>query len=114
MPRDWESKDPDSPLADQLLPNTPENKLAAGIAYSTAKWDAAFDVRWVDEFRWSVGAFKGNVLAYATADVRGNYNFTEHFGVGVNVANFFDEEHWESFGGDLLGRRALVNVLTRW
>ncbi len=111
---DWESKDPDSPLADQLLPNTPENKLAAGIAYSTAKWDAAFDVRWVDEFRWSVGAFKGNVLAYATADVRGNYNFTEHFGVGVNVANLFDEEHWESFGGDLLGRRALVNVLTRW
>jgi outer membrane receptor protein involved in Fe transport len=46
---------------------------------------------------------QGDVEAYTTADIRGNYYFTERIGVGVNVANLFDNEHWESFGGDLLG-----------
>jgi iron complex outermembrane receptor protein len=111
---DFEIQDQDSPFANQLLPNTPENKLAGGISYSVSKWDFAFDVRWVDEFRWSVGPFQGNVEAYTTADLRGNYYFTDRIGVGVNVANLFDNDHWESFGGDLLGRRALASVIVKW
>jgi outer membrane receptor protein involved in Fe transport len=111
---DFEIEDKSSPFANQLLPNTPENKLAAGISYAVPKWDFAFDLRWVDEFRWAVGPFQGQVEAYTTADVRANYNITERVGVGVNVANLFDEEHWESFGGDLLGSRALANVFVKW
>ena len=34
--------------------------------------------------------------------------------VGVNVANVFDDEHWESFGGDLIGRRVLGHVEYSW
>jgi iron complex outermembrane receptor protein len=111
---DFEIQDPDSPIANQLLPNTPEHKLAAGISYAVPKWDFAFDLRWLDEFRWAVGPFQGDVLAYTTADVRGNYYFTERIGIGANIANLFDNEHWESFGGDLLGRRALFNVVVKW
>jgi len=61
-----------------------------------------------------VGPFQGNVEVYTTADARGNYYFNERIGVGVNVANLFDSEHWGSFGGDLLGRRALANVVVKW
>ena len=61
-----------------------------------------------------MGPFQRNVEAYTTADARGNYYFNERIGVGVNVANLFDSEHWGSFGGDLLGRRALANVVVKW
>jgi iron complex outermembrane receptor protein len=111
---DFNIEDESSPFANQLLPNTPENKLSTGISYAVPKWDWAFDVRWVDDFRWAVGPFQGNVESYTTADLRGNYYFTDRIGIGVNVANLFDSEHWESFGGDLLGRRALANVVVKW
>jgi len=111
---DFEIQDTSSPIANQLLPNTPENKVAGGVSYAVPKWDFAFDVRWVDEFRWAVGPFQGDVEAYTTADIRGNYYFTERIGVGVNVANLFNNEHWESFGGDLLETRALANVVVKW
>ena len=111
---DFTLENPGSPFASQLLPNTPKNKVSGGISYVTSGWDAGFDVRWVDAFRWSVGPFQGDVPSYAVADLRGNYNVTDHFGVGVNVANVFDNVHWESFGGDLLRRRALVNAVVRW
>ena len=32
----------------------------------------------------------------------------------VLPANAADEEHWQAFGGDLLGRRALFNVSFGW
>jgi iron complex outermembrane receptor protein len=111
---DFEIQDPNSPIANQLLPNTPENKIAAGISYAVPKWDFAFDLRWVDDFRWSVGPFQGDVPSYTTADLRANYYFNERIGLGFNVANLFDHEHWESFGGDLLGRRALANLVVKW
>ncbi len=111
---DFEIQDTSSPIANQLLPNTPENKVAGGISYAVPKWDFAFDLRWVDDFRWAVGPFQGDVEAYTTADIRGNYYFTDRIGVGVNVANLFNNEHWESFGGDLLGSRALANVVVKW
>jgi iron complex outermembrane recepter protein len=111
---DFSIQDTTSPFANQLLPNTPENKFSTGVSYAVSKWDWAFDLRWVDEFRWAVGPFQGDVESYTTADIRGNYYFTDRFGIGVNVANLFDNEHWESFGGDLIGRRALANVVVKW
>jgi hypothetical protein len=32
----------------------------------------------------------------------------------VNVANLFDNRHYEMFGGDLLGRRLLVHPTFVW
>lgn len=111
---DFTIEDEDSPFADQLLPNTPENKLAAGITYAPDRWDFTFDVRWVDDFRWAVGPFQGQVESYTTADLIANYDINERFTLGVNATNLFDNEHWQSFGGDLLGRRFLANVMVHW
>jgi outer membrane receptor protein involved in Fe transport len=61
-----------------------------------------------------VGPFQGDVESYTTVDLNANYRFTDHWKVGVNVANLLDDEHWESFGGDLLGRRALGHVEFSW
>lgn len=97
-----------------LLPNSPENKFSFGLSYNQDRWDAALTFRWVDDFRWGVGPFQGDVESYSVVDLVGNYLITENWKVGVNVSNLFDNEHWEAFGGDLLGRRALVSVSFLW
>lgn len=97
-----------------LLPNSPENKLSVGVAYAGQRWNGDVSARWVDDFRWAVGPFQGDVESYTTVDLNGNYVINDHFQVGVTVANLFDNEHYEAFGGDLLGRRALGNVLISW
>jgi outer membrane receptor protein involved in Fe transport len=97
-----------------LLPNTPENKFSAGLSYVGDRLDASVDLRWVDTFRWAVGPFVGDVESYTTADFNGNYQLNDNWSIGVSIANMFDEKHWESFGGDILERRALGNVTLSW
>jgi iron complex outermembrane receptor protein len=111
---DFEIQDSQPGFDRILLPNSPENKLSAGLAYVVQRWDAGMSYRWVDDFRWSVGPFQGDVPSYGTADVTANWHLNDHWSLGVNVANAFDDEHWESFGGDLLARRALGHVTFRW
>ncbi len=97
-----------------LQPNSPENKLAVGLGYARGRFDGNVSLRWVDDFRWAVGPFVGAVEAYTTVDLTANYRLGEHWKVGINVANLFDDKHWESFGGDVLERRALASLTFRW
>lgn len=97
-----------------LLPNSPENKLAATVGYSTDRWGASLAGRWVDDFRWVVGPFQGTVESYTTVDVGAYVQVGTAWRLGVSVANALDDEHWEAFGGDLLQRRALANVSYSW
>lgn len=100
---------------DPLLPNAPENKYTVGVGYVGEKVDASLNYRWVEGFPWAVGTlFRGVVDDFSTADLVANYHINDHWGVGVNVTNVLDDEHFESFGGDLIGRRALGNVYFRW
>jgi iron complex outermembrane receptor protein len=101
-------------LAGQLLPNSPENKLHVGLNYSGNRLDATLRGRWVDDFRWAAGPFRGDVLAYTTVDLNANYKLGNAWKAGVTIANLLDEAHYESFGGDLLGRRALGHVTFSW
>ncbi len=96
------------------MPNTPESKASFGIAYSADKWDFGLSGRWVDDFPWAVGPFVGEVKSYTTVDLSFNYLINDSWKFGINVANAFDDEHYESFGGDLLGRRALGNITFSW
>jgi len=48
------------------------------------------------------------------ADLSASYRLSDRWEIGLNVANLFDHEHWQSFGGDLLRRRALGSVAFRW
>ncbi len=111
---DFDIKGGPTGLGSILLPNSPENKAAGGIGYSAPRWDGNISARWVDDFRWAVGPFQGNVKSYTTVDLNGNYNVNDSWRVGLTVANLFDDEHWEAFGGDLLGRRALGHITFSW
>ena len=42
------------------------------------------------------------------------FDLTPSWKLGVDVSNLLDKEHWESFGGDLLSRRALAHVSYTW
>lgn len=101
-------------FATLLLPNAPAHRVSASIGVDRSPFSTDFNLRWVDDFRWSVGPFQGPVESYLTADLVAQYDLGRDIIVGLNVANLFDDEHWESFGGDLLGRRALVSVQWGW
>ncbi len=111
---DFDIVNPQPGLSQLLLPNSPENKASAGIAYIADRWDFSFSGRWVEDFLWAVGPFQGPVPSYETFDLNGNYDINENVRIGIQVSNLFDNEHWESFGGDVLERRALANVLFSW
>lgn len=101
-------------LGDRLLPNAPENKYNLGIAWRGAKLDAKVAYRWVEEYDWAAGVFVGTVPEFDVVNVAANYRVNNTFGLGVDISNALDNEHWEAFGGDLLSRRALAFVSINW
>jgi len=111
---DFEIQDSSPGLDQLLLPNSPENSAAVALTYAASRFDASASYRWSDDFRWVVGPFQGDVPSYGVLDLVANVDLTRHIALGLNVANALDEEHWEAFGGDLLGRRALGSVTFRW
>ena len=97
-----------------LAPNSPENTFQLGLAYLAERWGVDFAVRWVDDFRWSVGIFQGDVMSYTTVDLSANFSIVENWTIGANISNLFNNKHYESFGGDLIRRRALAYVAFDW
>jgi len=97
-----------------LVPNTPENKFAAGLSHVGEQWSGSVSGRWVDDFDWAVGPFVGVVMSYTTVDLSGEYYVNDMWRIGLNVSNLFDDSHYQAFGGDLLGRRALGHVTFTW
>ena len=97
-----------------LVPNTPEHKIVGAAAFVTERWNTSLSGRWVDEFPWAVGPFVGPVKSYTTFDLAADYGISEAVGVGLVITNIFDDEHYQSFGGDLLGRRALGTITFNW
>ena len=81
-----------------LLPNAPVHRFSLALGYDRGRVDADFNVRWVDDFRWGVGPFQGDVESYTTADVTAHYDVGKRVILGLNIANLFDDKHWESFG----------------
>lgn len=101
-------------FANLLVPNTPETKMVFGFSYVADRWDFNLSSRTVDDFAWAVGPFVGTVESYTTVDLGFNFEINDNWKFGVNVANAFDDIHYESFGGDLLERRALGNITFSW
>jgi len=99
---------------DQLLPNAPENKVSAGLSYHGNRLTGSVKYRWVDGFPWAAGVFVGDVPSYNLVDLGLGWNINERWSVGLDVSNALDKEHWQSFGGDKLKRRALGHVSLRW
>jgi len=97
-----------------LLPNAPAHQFSAGTAHARGRLSAVLRYRWVDSFPWLSGIYAGPVPRYGVADLNGSYSLAEHITAGVDVANLLDNDHYEAFGADLLGRRALVHVMYSW
>jgi outer membrane receptor protein involved in Fe transport len=68
----------------------------------------------VDKFEWQSGIFVGAVPSYTVLDLNASYKLTLHITAGADVANLLSNEHYEAFGADLLGRRALGHVTYSW
>jgi iron complex outermembrane receptor protein len=100
--------------ADPVVPNAPENKASLGLGYLADRWDASLRFRWVDEFDWAAGVFRGVVPSYEVVNLTANFKITPSVGVGVDVSNLLDDDHWEAFGGDIIERRALAHVNYSW
>jgi iron complex outermembrane receptor protein len=113
---DFEIVDPPStnPLTRQLKANSPEHSFSTGLLYTADRWDAGLNFRWVDDFEWQAGVFDGEVPSYELLDLIANWRVTDAINLGLNVSNLTDEEHWQAFGGDVLGRRALGSVQFSW
>jgi hypothetical protein len=47
-------------------------------------------------------------------DFAGNYRINPSMAVGFNIANVRDVSHRQTFGGDLLTRRALAYLTFAW
>jgi outer membrane receptor protein involved in Fe transport len=109
---DFELKDVQ--LGDLVEPNAPENHASLGLGYIGDRFDFSVGFRWVDGFRWAAGVFVGDVPSYEVVDVGANFKINDHVRLGVNVSNVLDDEHYQSFGGDIIQRRALGNVTFTW
>jgi outer membrane receptor protein involved in Fe transport len=101
---------PDVPI----LPNTPRHQASFALSYVAPRLDASVRYRWTDGFDWLSGIYAGPVPAYGLTDVQAAYLITKRVRAGIDASNLFDNEHYEMFGGDLLGRRVLAHVTTSW
>lgn len=101
-------------LGDQLLPNAPEHKLSAGLAYHGERFGSSVKYRWVDDFAWAAGVFVGFVPSYDVVDLGFSYKITDNLQVGLDVSNALDSEDFQTFGGDIVTRRALGHIAFRW
>ena len=111
---DFEIKDTGGFAESNLLANAPEGKASVGVTYRNDRAMVSLKGRWVDDFEWSAGAFRGPVESYETFALTGTYDATDVITVGVNITNLFDDEHYQSFGGDLLTQRALGYITFNW
>jgi len=99
-------------LGDKLLPNTPDKKFNAGVAYNGRKLYGSLKWRHVPSFDWAAGVFAGRIKGFDVFNASLGYQVNSNIRVGMNALNLTDKEHYEIFGGSVLGRRILGNVQT--
>jgi outer membrane receptor protein involved in Fe transport len=104
----------DLALGDKVEPNAPEHQASLGLAFHRGRWDASLSYRWTEGFPWAAGVLVGTVPAYDHVALTASYQIDHRWSVGLNVSNLLDHPHYQTFGGDVLRRRALLNVAYRW
>lgn len=97
--------------ADELSPNTPQHKGNIGLTYSNPeRFSAGFNVHMQEAFDWAAGIFAGRVPGYATVDLNGSWRMTPYARLNLVWANVLDKEHYQLYGGSMLGSRAIGGV----
>jgi len=95
---------------DVLLPNAPKHKVNGGIVYRNETFEVGLSGKYVPRYDWAAGIFKGPILAYAVFSLNASYNLTDNLDLGLNVTDLLDREHYQIFGGSLIGRRAIMSM----
>jgi iron complex outermembrane receptor protein len=101
---------PDAPIQSNSSPH----RVYGGISYGHREYTASLQYRWTDRFKWAQGLLIGDVPSYSVVDVALARHLTKAISVRLDVANLLDNRHYEVFGGDLLRRRALLDLICRW
>lgn len=97
-----------------LAPNRGEWQFALGLAWSGERFDAGLDARWSEGFDYRSGIFVGPVPSYLVVDATIDAPLGESWELGLAVSNLLNDAHIEAFGGDRIGRRALVRLRRCW
>ncbi len=61
-------------------------------------------------FEWAAGIFRGDILAYTLVNLEATYRINSLIELGLNVTNLLNREHYQIFGGSLIGRRAIFSM----
>jgi outer membrane receptor protein involved in Fe transport len=101
-------------MQDPILPNSPEHRFNLGAAYASKRFDVSMRYRWVDDFPWSSGVYRGHVKSYNLVDLTANIYVGNGFSFGVNISNLLDTRHYQIFGGDILRRNIVAVFSYRW
>ena len=102
-------------MSDRVISaNAPSQAVTAGLAYGDGRVSSSLRYRRSNTFMWNDGIYRGAVPAFQVLDLAASYSLTSRTTVLANVANVSDNSHFEMFGGDLLGRRALLSLRQSW
>ncbi len=97
--------------ASQIQPNSPRWKSNAGITYqSKNNYDVALKIKYVPSYYWSAGVYAGEIQAYALVNLSAGYTVNESLNLNFNISNLLNREHYEIFGGSILGRRGTLGL----
>jgi outer membrane receptor for ferrienterochelin and colicins len=111
----WLRFDGESAAADDPISgNSPPHRVTAGLTYAHDRVSVAARYRWADRFQWIGGIFRGPVPSYSVTDLSASYRLPGRRRVVANIANAFDNRHYEIFGGDILRRSALLTLVQEW
>lgn len=106
---------------DPLIPafNTPRNKFNVGLNGSDldnklgSNWGFSINYKWVQGFRFEGSPqFTGDIADYGLVDVQVNKRFTETKStLKIGCSNLLKNEHYEVYGGPLVGRLFYMQLL---
>ncbi len=95
---------------DVLIPNSPEYRIGGGVTYDYGMGEAGIGIKYVPTFKWAAGIFRGTIPAYTILDLSCTYNAAENLMLSLNISNALDREHYQIFGGSILGRRSVLTA----
>lgn len=95
---------------DVLVANAPDHRLALTLAYAGPGLRAAVGWRYQPELEWAAAGSRGIVPQVSDVELALGRRLGGDWELGVRVSNLFDRQRYETFGGDVLRRRALLSI----
>ena len=100
-----------SQAGDSLKPNTPAHKGSVALSYrDPTGLDLSLVARFVAGYDWAAGVFVGRIPPSETLDASLGYVLSRRFRLSAVATNVFDQRHYHTYGGSVIGRRILGGV----